>query len=114
VLACEGQTVLGVGKVRGPYEYDSALGFPHKRPCEWLTLDSWRMPDQEGPRTTVYELGKSAANLLELEQRLFRRGPVPPAVSTPRPVVPAVKTVPRRRLISLPHESKSSYDEKAR
>ena len=39
VLACEGQTVLGVGKVRGPYEYDSSLGFPHKRPVEWLTLD---------------------------------------------------------------------------
>ena len=92
VLACEGQTVLGVGKVRGPYEYDSGLGFPHKRPVEWLTLDSWRMPDQEGPRTTVYELGRSAANLLELEQRLSRRGPVPAAVSTPRPLVPAAET----------------------
>ena len=51
------------------------LGFPHKRPVEWLLLDPWRMPDQEGPRTTVYELGKSAANLLELEQRLSRRDP---------------------------------------
>jgi 5-methylcytosine-specific restriction enzyme B len=94
VLACEGQTVLGVGKVRGPYEYDSSLGFPHKRPVEWLSLDSWRMPDQEGPRTTVYELGRSAANLLELEQRLSRRGAVPAAVSAPRPVVPAAETVP--------------------
>ena len=94
VLACEGQTVLGVGKVRGPYEYDGSLGFPHKRPVEWLTVDPWRMPDQEGPRTTVYELGKSATNLLELEQRLSRRGPVPDAVSTPRPVAPAAETVP--------------------
>jgi 5-methylcytosine-specific restriction protein B len=94
VLACEGQTVLGVGKVCGPYEYDSSLGFPHKRPVEWLTLDSWRMPDQEGPRTTVYELGKSAANLLELEQRLSRRGPLPDAASMPRPVAPAAETVP--------------------
>ena len=94
VLACEGQAALGVGKVRGPYEYDSGLGFPHKRPVEWLTLDFWRMPDQEGPRTTVYELGRSAANLLEVEQRLSRRGPVPATVSTPRPVVPAAETAP--------------------
>jgi 5-methylcytosine-specific restriction protein B len=89
VLACEGQTVLGVGKICGPYEYDIRLGFPHKRPVEWLTFDSWRMPDPEGPRTTVYELGRSAANLLELEQRLSRTGPLPNTLSTPRLVVPA-------------------------
>jgi 5-methylcytosine-specific restriction protein B len=94
VLACEGQTVLGVGKVRGPYEYDSGLGFPHKRPVEWLTLDSWRMPEQEGLRTTVFELGKSAKNLLELEQRLARRGPVPATAPTSRVVVPAAETAP--------------------
>jgi len=70
VLACDGQTVLGVGRVRGPYEFDGNLAFPHKRPVEWLLLDSWRMPDSEGPLTTVYELGKSATNLLELEERL--------------------------------------------
>jgi 5-methylcytosine-specific restriction protein B len=94
VLACEGQTVLGVGRVRGSYEYDGSLGFPHKRPVEWLSLDSWRMPDHEGPRTTVYELGRSAANLLELEQRLSRRGTLPAAVSAPRPVAPAAETAP--------------------
>ncbi|MGJ4916165.1 AAA family ATPase [Bradyrhizobium sp. HKCCYLRH2060] len=94
VLACEGQTVLGVGKVRGPYEYDGGLGFPHKRPVEWLTLDSWRMPEQEGPRTTVFELGRSAANLLELEQRLSWRSPAPATAPTPRLVVPAAETAP--------------------
>ena len=90
VLACDGQTVLGVGRVRGPYEFDGSLGFPHKRPVEWLTFDSWRMPDPEGPRTTVYELGRSAANLLELEQRLYRRGPA--AASIPRSVVPVAES----------------------
>ncbi|MEP6621670.1 MAG: AAA family ATPase [bacterium] len=90
VLACDGQTVLAVGRVRGPYEFDRSLGFPHKRPVEWLLLDPWRMPDPEGPRTTVYELGKSADNLLELEQRLFHRGAVP--VQKPR-VTPKPDTV---------------------
>ncbi len=75
VLACEGQTVLGVGRVLGSYEYAEGLRFPHNRPVDWLSFDSWRMPEQEGLRTTVYELGKSAANLLELEERLLRRGP---------------------------------------
>jgi 5-methylcytosine-specific restriction protein B len=86
VLACEGQTVLAVGRIRGSYEYDSNLGFPHKRPVEWLLLDPWRMPDQEGRRTTVYELGRSADNLLELERRLSRRDPA--AVSISQAVTP--------------------------
>jgi len=75
VLACEGQTVLGVGRVSGPYEFDGNLGFPHKRPVEWLLLDAWKMPESEGLRTTVYELGRSADNLLELEQRLSEADP---------------------------------------
>jgi 5-methylcytosine-specific restriction protein B len=83
VLACEGQTVLAVGRVRGPYEYDQSLGFPHKRPVEWLLLDRWRMPEQEGLRTTVYELGKSAANLLELERRLSRRDSTAASILSP-------------------------------
>lgn len=75
VVACEGQKVLGVGRIRGSYEYDGNLSFPHKRPVEWLLLEPWQMPEPEGPLTTVFELGKSAANLLELEQRLFRLDP---------------------------------------
>lgn len=80
VLACEGQTVLGVGRIRGPYEYEEKLEFSHKRPVEWLLHEEWPMPDQEGLRTTVWELGRSAKNLLELERRLFIRGPVAAAV----------------------------------
>ncbi len=78
VIACEGQNVLGVGRVRGPYEYDGDLAFPHKRQVEWLLLEPWQMPESEGPRTTVFELGRSAANLLELEQHLYHRDPHAP------------------------------------
>ena len=84
--------VLGVGRVRGPYEFDGSFGFPHKRPVEWLLLDSWKMPVHEGPRTTVFELGKNATNLLELEQRLSRRDRA--AVSKLHSVVPATEAVP--------------------
>jgi 5-methylcytosine-specific restriction protein B len=80
VVACDGQSVLGVGRVRGSYEYNGNLPFPHKRPVEWLLLVPWRMPEPEGPRTTVFELGKNAANLLELEQQLFRRDRAAPSL----------------------------------
>src|ERR1035437_649526 len=62
VLACEGQRVLGVGRVRGPYEYDGSLGFPHKRPVEWLLLGSWQMPEQEGLRTVVSDRKSTCLN----------------------------------------------------
>jgi 5-methylcytosine-specific restriction enzyme B len=94
VLACEGQTVLGVGRVRGPYEYDGGLGFPHKRPVEWLSLETWRMLDPEGPRTTIYEFGRSAANLLELEQRLYRKDIAAMSTSRPEVKVAAAETAP--------------------
>lgn len=89
VVACEGQNALGVGRVRGPYEYDGNLVFPHKRPVEWLLLESWQIPEAEGPLTTVSELGKSAANLLELEQHLFRRDPHAPSLHAPAQLMSA-------------------------
>ena len=72
----------------------AALGSHTNVLLSGLASDSSRMPDQEGPRSTVYELGRSAANLLELEQRLSRRGTLPAAVSAPRPVAPAAETAP--------------------
>lgn len=77
VLAAEGQTVLGIGRIKGPYDYDEGLTFPHKRPVEWLRLESWWMPEAEGPRTAFFELGKKAANLIGVERRLFQGGPPP-------------------------------------
>ena len=94
VLACDGQTVLGVGRVRGPYGYDKGLAFPHKRPVEWLLLESWPMPEREGLLTTVSELGKNAANLLELEQRLFRRKLDPVGFVRGNPSAAASSTLP--------------------
>jgi 5-methylcytosine-specific restriction protein B len=87
VLACEGQQVLAIGRVSGSYSYDGTLEFPHKRPVEWLHFEPWQMPAQEGLQTTVYELGRNAHNLLELERRLFERGGRAPSVPTTRSTV---------------------------
>jgi 5-methylcytosine-specific restriction protein B len=75
VLACDGQDVLGIGRVVGPYEYDDQLQFPNKRPVEWQSVEKWKMPEAEGLRTTVFRLGNKAKNLLEIERRLFNKEP---------------------------------------
>lgn len=96
VLACDGLKVRGVGRVTGPYEYEERLNFPHKRPVEWLNLDEWQMPEAEGLRTTVFNLGSKPENLLALETWLLNAGPLekrPPMVS--KPAVSSAATLPR-------------------
>lgn len=69
VLASDGGTVLGVGRVTGDYAFDGTSDFPHRRPVEWLSLDEWKMPDPEGLRTTVHEV-KKGENILEGERKV--------------------------------------------
>jgi 5-methylcytosine-specific restriction protein B len=69
VLAADGGTILGVGRITGDYAYDGTSDFPHRRPVQWLSLDEWKMPDPEGLRTTVHEI-KQASNILESERRV--------------------------------------------
>jgi 5-methylcytosine-specific restriction enzyme B len=89
VLACEGQEVLGVGRVRGPYEHDEQLRFPHIRRVEWLLLDPWDMPTGEGLLTTVFELGRRPENIAKLEQLIFQRKPIAATAAAPRAPVAA-------------------------
>jgi len=71
VLAADGMTVLGIGRVLGGYEYHSEFEFPHQRQVEWLTDDTWQMPQSsEGLQSTVRELGKFNVNLLAIEQQI--------------------------------------------
>ncbi|MBN9519476.1 AAA family ATPase [bacterium] len=70
VLPSDGGTVIGVGRVTGPYTYDPASDFPHRRPVTWLSLDEWKMPESEGLQTTVHEIKKYPANILEVERHV--------------------------------------------
>ena len=87
VLACDGQTVLGVGRVTGDYLHEPGSDFPHRRPVEWLSLDEWKMPEPEGLQTTVHRLKKSSINLVEAERRIARRARsiVPPPIPVAAP-----------------------------
>lgn len=71
VLAANGMSILGIGRVIGEYEFCSEFDFPHQRQVEWLTIGEWQMPESnEGLRSTVRELGKFNENLLAIEQRI--------------------------------------------
>jgi 5-methylcytosine-specific restriction enzyme B len=79
VLAADGEKVLGVGKVTGPYQYKNAdsHGAPHRRPVRWLNTQTWKLPETEGLQSTVRQLNKSPSNLVEIERRLFALSPEP-------------------------------------
>lgn len=71
VIAADGMTILGIGKVIGSYEFNSEFEFPHQIQVEWLNTDEWKMPEsKEGLRSTVRELGKFNVNLLAIEQHI--------------------------------------------
>jgi predicted Mrr-cat superfamily restriction endonuclease len=75
VLASNGATVLGIGRVTGEYIDDRSSDCPHRRAVEWLSLEPWQQADQqldiEGKLTTVYKM-KRDKNLLEAEKRIYR------------------------------------------
>ena len=100
VLACDGSTVLGVGRVTGDYQFESASDFPHRRPVEWLSLDEWKLPEPEGLQTTVHRLRKSPINLVEAEKRSLVGAviikPPPPPPNGKRRLVPRLEGVSGR------------------
>ena len=91
VVAAEGTTILGIGRVTGEYEFHPDCEFPHQRLVEWISNAEWKFPDPaEGLQSTVRQLGKSYENLLAIEQRIsvptvWPNGTQAAAVATKRP-----------------------------
>jgi 5-methylcytosine-specific restriction enzyme B len=102
VLAADGSTILGIGKVKGEYEYVDGLEFPHQRSVEWLDLDEWRMPAAEGLRSTIREIRRHSENILEAERRLQ---------SVKRRIV-EVESSPPPRLSGIPGRIQSILERK--
>lgn len=98
VLAADGAKVIGIGRVTGDYSYDPTSKYRHRRPCTWLSLDEWTMPEPEGLQATVHEVRKHA-NILQVEQRCQRstRTTVsPPTVPSKAGTTPTLDGVPGR------------------
>jgi len=88
VVAADGERVLGVGRVSGPYRYEKAepAGAPHHRPVKWISTEEWKLPTTEGLRTTFFPIGRHVDNILEIEHRLLEGDKAP--ASKPSPALP--------------------------
>lgn len=98
VLAADGATILGVGRITGAYYYVPSGTFRHRRPVTWLSLDSWKMPVAEQLQSTARPLGKYPTNLLEAERRIFGEQVVhfpTPTITVPTSQSPLDETTAR-------------------
>ena len=107
VLASDGATILGIGRVASEYRYEPQFDFPHQRPVEWLNFDEWKMPVAEGLRSTVREIRKHNENIVEAERRI--QGGTPPQ----KPENPDPKIKRNIRLDGIPGRIQSVLDRKA-
>lgn len=102
VVAGDGKTVIGLGRVTGPYRFENTAptGAPHRRTVRWISTEEWGMPESEGLRTTVFPLKKHVDNLIEIERRLLDGIVVatPVATAKQRHVV----DVREQRLVGIP------------
>jgi 5-methylcytosine-specific restriction protein B len=97
ILAADGEKILGIGRVKGPYRYDSSNpeDAPHRRQVVWHITPEWKLPDSDGLRTTVWKLRKDR-NLVEVERHLL--DPSLPVATKPVAPSPSPEKVIRKDL----------------
>jgi len=72
VVAMDGASVLGIGRIIGNYYFEeSASDFRHRRPVDWLSFEEWTMDSAEGLRRVVHQLRKNDSNLVEVERKIL-------------------------------------------
>jgi 5-methylcytosine-specific restriction protein B len=98
VVATEGSSVKGIGRIKGDYFREPSAEYPNRRTVEWLSFDEWQVSDPQvlGPATyELHELQNQPATVLELETRAQNTA----HTQLPLPVTPAVST--RHRIADL-------------
>ncbi|HSU54153.1 MAG TPA: AAA family ATPase [Candidatus Dormibacteraeota bacterium] len=73
VLAADGRRILGIGRMVGDYEFEETLNSdaPNRRKVDWLSVEEWNLPTDEGLQTTCLEIKHDVENLIETERRLL-------------------------------------------
>ena len=70
VVAADGQTVVGIGEIVGPYRHEPSAPFPHQRQVTWRSFAEWQTVDAEALRTTVGTI-KDPRNQVEIERHIL-------------------------------------------
>ncbi|MBX5495757.1 MAG: AAA family ATPase, partial [Bryobacteraceae bacterium] len=94
VVAANGATILGIGKVphNSQCRFQSDDGFPHQKAVTWLDDQLWSLPQShEGLQSTFREL-RIPENLVAIESRILGASPRPVSAAITRP---AQQTIPR-------------------
>ncbi|WP_408890215.1 McrB family protein [Myxococcus faecalis] len=73
IFAADGQRIVGVGRVTGPYRFEPGTVFPHRRNVEWLSREPFDAPDRTGLQTTVYPLDNAIDLLLAGVEHVRKR-----------------------------------------
>ncbi|MBE0411715.1 MAG: AAA family ATPase, partial [Anaerolineales bacterium] len=95
VLAFERSTVLGIGRITSPYQYDTSIPqIPHHHPVEWLSIGQWGLPAEEAKGRAIKEL-RLPENLVEIEKHLLNPQPLPP-IAPVIPLIPKLTGTPGR------------------
>lgn len=73
ILAADGNAVLGIGHVTGPYRYEASepVEVPHRHAVKWITTDAWKLPMQDGSRSAFSPVDRHPENIIAIEQRLL-------------------------------------------
>ncbi|MBI5607089.1 MAG: AAA family ATPase [Deltaproteobacteria bacterium] len=110
VVAADGETVLAIGRVTGPYRFENTAptGAPHRRSVTWVSTAEWKMPESEGLRTTVFPLKKHVENLIEIERRSLDGAVTPTTVVRPA----GVPVAGPQRLEGIPGRMQSILERK--
>ena len=126
VAACDGETLLGVGRVTGEYEYFSELDFPHIRPVEWLYAGRTKLKDPKENNQSTMRQYKNFDNILNLRELAASNAgittppviarddkPLPPLDETVRRIEDVLKRKSQVILYGPPGTGKTYYAEKA-
>ena len=101
VLAADGSTIRGIGRIIDTYKYDLTSSYPHQLPVEWLSLKQWQLEltngSFEGKQTSVYKM-KQQDTILNVEKRIWEgdktitipdsHPPATPGAKPPEPLKP--------------------------
>lgn len=107
VLAADGQTIRGIGRVVGEYQYVPGTRCVHRRPVEWLSAQEWALPKEEDC-ARIFDMKRYPINLVEAERRVLYAEPLP----TVEPKKPEAAPGRAIRLSGIPGRIQSILDRK--
>jgi 5-methylcytosine-specific restriction protein B len=82
VVAMNGSTIFGVGKISGSYEFDPTSDFPHRRSVEWLSVGELSLEDSQGLHRFIVRETKRSDHMVAIEKYVQLSPQTPPVSGT--------------------------------